>query len=154
MSHCIFCAILAREAEASLVYEDEHTVAFMDIRPFTPGHLLVVPRRHASGLAELDPQDGGRIFAVGQKLAAALRDNGAAGAGLPADGPRADGVNLYLADGAVAGQEVFHVHLHVVPRTPGDGFGLRGRPVAARRPDLDYLAGALRRRLGSAQATG
>ncbi|WP_077042842.1 HIT family protein [Rhodococcus sp. MTM3W5.2] len=149
MSHCIFCAIIAREAEASLVYEDEHTVAFMDIRPFTPGHLLVVPKRHASGLAQLDQEDGGRIFAVGQRLAAALRDNGTDAAGLPADGPRADGVNLFLADGAVAGQEVFHVHLHVIPRTSGDGFGLRGRPVAARRPDLDYLAGALRRRLDS-----
>ncbi|MFE3291752.1 HIT family protein [Rhodococcus sp. NPDC059234] len=147
MSHCIFCAIIAREAEASIVYEDEHTVAFMDIRPFTPGHLLVVPRRHAVGLAQLDPQDGGRIFAVGQRLAAALRGDRTDPTGMPADGPRADGVNLFLADGAVAGQEVFHVHLHVIPRTPGDGFGLRGRPVSARRPDLDYLAGALRRRL-------
>ncbi|CRK53422.1 conserved hypothetical protein [Rhodococcus sp. RD6.2] len=144
--NCVFCAIVAGTAEASIVHEDEHTLAFMDIRPFTPGHLLVVPKTHASGLADLDPDDGRRVFAVGQRMAAALRSDG----GVPAelrDGPRADGVNLFLADGAVAGQEVFHVHLHVVPRTQGDGFGLRGRPVSARRPDLDYLAGSLRRRL-------
>ncbi|TQF74294.1 HIT family protein [Rhodococcus spelaei] len=146
--NCVFCAIVARTAEASIVHEDEHTLAFMDIRPFTPGHLLVVPKRHASGLAQLDPEDGRRVFAVGQRLAAALRDNGTDLTGLPTDGPCADGVNLFLADGAVAGQEVFHVHLHVIPRTAGDGFGLRGRPTMPRRPDLDYLAGAIRRRLG------
>ena len=121
------------------------------------GHPPVHPRPPAGGpeaarvgaRGARHPQDGGRIFAVGQRLAAALRDNGTDAAGLPADGPRADGRESLLADGAVAGQEVFHVHLDVIPRTSGDGFGLRGRPVAARRPDLDYLAGALRRRLDS-----
>lgn len=138
--HCVFCAIVARTAEASIVHEDEHTLAFLDIRPFTPGHLLVVPKTHASGLADLDPDDGRRVFAVGQRIATALRT--------PGDlGPRADGVNLFLADGAAAGQEVFHVHLHVVPRTAGDGFGLRGRPTSPRRDDLDWLAGGIRHRL-------
>ncbi|MFF0814787.1 HIT family protein [Rhodococcus sp. NPDC003318] len=140
--HCVFCAIVARTAESSIVHEDEHTLAFMDIRPFTPGHLLVVPKVHASGLADLDPEDGRRVFAVGQAIATALRVPDDLG-----DGPRADGVNLFLADGVAAGQEVFHVHLHVVPRTAGDGFGLRGRPTSPRRDDLDWLAGTIRRRL-------
>ncbi|MGW0173156.1 HIT family protein [Rhodococcus sp. NPDC003322] len=147
MTPCVFCAIVARTAEASIVHEDEHTVAFMDIRPFTPGHLLVVPKAHASGLAELDPEDGRRVFAVGQRIATALRDGGTRIPGEPEDGPRADGVNLFLADGVAAGQEVFHVHLHVIPRNGGDGFGLRGRPTMPRRDDLDYLAGTIRRRL-------
>ncbi|CAM2918964.1 HIT family protein [Prescottella defluvii] len=142
MSHCVFCAIVAGEAESSLVYEDADTLAFMDIRPFTPGHLLVVPKKHASDLAELDPEDGGRLFQVGQQMAGALRDSSVA----------AEGVNFFLADGVVAGQEVFHVHLHVVPRTVGDGFGLRGRPTVPPRPDLDYLAGSIRGRLGSRDA--
>jgi histidine triad (HIT) family protein len=87
----------------------------------------------ARSLAELDPVVGGKLFAVGQRLAAALRDSEVA----------ADGVNFFLADGVTAGQEVFHVHLHVIPRTPGDGFGLRGRPTSAHRADLDYLAASI-----------
>lgn len=142
MSHCVFCAIIAGEAESSVVYDDEHTIVFMDIRPFTPGHLLVVPKTHAANLAALDPADGGRLFQVGQQVAAALR----------ASTVSADGINFFLADGVAAGQEVFHVHLHVVPRTAGDGFGLRGRPGAALRPDLDYLAGSIRGRLGAQDA--
>lgn len=142
MSHCVFCAIIAGEAESSIVYDDPHTIAFMDIRPFTPGHLLVVPKAHAANLSELDPADGGRLFRVGQTMAAAARESVVA----------ADGVNFFLADGAVAGQEVFHVHLHVVPRTARDGFGLRGRPTTPPRADLDYLASSIRRRLGAPDA--
>ncbi|MDG3011551.1 HIT family protein [Rhodococcus sp. D2-41] len=138
MGHCIFCSIIDREAEASIVYEDDRTAAFMDIRPFTPGHLLVVPKTHAANLAELAPADGGAMFQVGQRLAEALRSSEVA----------AEGVNLFLADGVVAGQEVFHVHLHVIPRTAGDGFGLRGRPTNPPREDLDYLAASVRGRLG------
>lgn len=134
MRACIFCAIIARTAESSIVYEDEHVLAFMDIRPVTSGHLLVVPKRHASGLAELDPEDGGRVFAAGQRIACALRDGA-----LPVEG-----VNLFLADGVVAGQEVFHVHLHVIPRTRGDGFGLRASPRSPSRFVLDQTADIVR----------
>ncbi|RVW06500.1 HIT family protein [Rhodococcus spongiicola] len=139
MSHCVFCAIIAGHAESSVVHDDAHTIAFMDIRPFTRGHLLVVPKTHAANLAELDPADGGRLFQVGQRAAVALRDSAVA----------AEGINFFLADGVVAGQEVFHVHLHVVPRKAGDGFGLRGRPASSSRPALDTLAGSIRERLGA-----
>lgn len=132
--NCIFCAIIAGHAEASVVHEDADVIAFMDIRPFTSGHLLVVPKRHASGLAQLDPSDGAKVFEAGQRIATALR----AGAVL------ADGVNLYLADGAVAGQEVFHVHLHVIPRTHGDGFGLRAAPRTPPRSALEQMAAVIR----------
>ncbi|MGW4769312.1 HIT family protein [Nocardia sp. NPDC004278] len=88
----------------------------------------------ARSLAELDPAVGGKLCQVGQKLAGALR----------ASEVGCDGVNFFLADGVTAGQEVFHVHLHVIPRTPGDGFGLRGRPTSPRRADLDYLANSIR----------
>lgn len=133
----VFDDILAGRAPVSPVYEDDDVFAFMDIRPFTPGHLLVIPKVPASSLAELDPAVGGKLFQVGQRLAAALRASEVA----------CDGVNFFLADGVAAGQEVFHVHLHVIPRTSGDGFGLRGRPTSPRRADLDYLAGSIGRAL-------
>lgn len=140
--YTIFADIVAGRAPSSPVYEDDDVLAFMDIRPWTPGHLLVIPKVPARSLAELDPAVGGKLFRVGQQLAAALR----------ASEVNCDGVNLFLADGVTAGQEVFHVHLHVIPRTPGDGFGLRGNPRAARRADLDYLAASIRGALGRASA--
>jgi histidine triad (HIT) family protein len=138
-SSCVFCAIVAGEAEASLVHADDDVVAFLDIAPVTPGHLLVVPRRHAPGLADLPAELMSKVAAVGQRLAGALRAAGREGE------LRCEGVNLFLADGAVAFQEVFHLHLHVLPRYAGDPFGLtigeRPRPA---RAELDRLAGALR----------
>ncbi|MBI4926985.1 MAG: HIT family protein [Anaerolineae bacterium] len=134
---CIFCEILARRAPGSFIFEDDLCAAFMDIHPVTTGHLLVVPRRHAASLSELDPLDGERLFRVGQRCAAALRASG-----LPAEG-----VNFFLADGAAAGQDVFHVHLHVFPRFSGDGFGLRFPPgygAFAARDELDEIASRLR----------
>ncbi|MCX4093407.1 HIT family protein [Nocardia sp. alder85J] len=132
--YTIFADIVAGRAPASKVYEDDDVLAFMDIRPVTPGHLLVIPKVQARSLAELDPELGGKLFRVGQQLAAALR----------ASEVGCDGVNFFLADGVTAGQEVFHVHLHVIPRTPGDGFGLRARPTHPVRADLDYLASSVR----------
>ena len=136
--YSIFSDIVEGRAPASKVYEDADVLAFMDIRPFTPGHLLVIPKVPARSLAELDPAIGAKLFQTGQRLAAALRDSEVA----------CDGVNFFLADGVTAGQEVFHVHLHVIPRTAGDGFGLRGRPTSPRREDLDYLAGSITGALG------
>jgi histidine triad (HIT) family protein len=137
MNGCIFCRILSGELPASVVYRDECCAAFMDIQPVNPGHLLVVPLAHAPHLADLDPETGAQLFRVAQRLAAALR----------ASGVRCEGVNLFLADGAAAMQEVFHVHLHVFPRYAGDGFGLTfgdhywHRPV---RAALDAVAARIR----------
>lgn len=129
-TNCIFCRILAGESPASFVYRDEQVAAFMDIQPVTTGHLLVIPVQHAPHLADLDPEAGAQIFRVGQRMAAALRQSG-----LPCEG-----VNLFLADGEAAGQEVFHAHLHVFPRYTGDGFGLRFPPgYRTNRPARDIL---------------
>ena len=99
----------------------------------TPGHLLVVPRSHAEGLADLDAETGAQLWRVGQRLAAALRR-------API---RTDGVNFFLADGAAAGQEVWHVHLHVIPRWRGDGVKLGYKPGRPARADLDAHAADL-----------
>ncbi len=141
MSDCVFCRILAGELPASFVYRDEHCAAFMDIRPVNPGHVLVIPIRHAAYLADTDAATAGRMMQLAHRLAAALR----------ASGLRCEGVNLFLADGEVAMQEVFHVHLHVLPRFAGDGFGLRFGPHYGQRPpreDLDAAAAKIRRGLG------
>lgn len=137
---CVFCGIIEGQASASIVYEDEVAVAFMDIQPVNPGHVLVAPRDHVSGLSELEPQTGGHLFRVAQSLAAALRHTAL----------RCEGINLFLADGDAAGQQVGHVHLHVLPRFRGDGFGLRFGPDYPRRPSresLDATAAAIRRAL-------
>ena len=108
----------------------------MDIHPINPGHLLVIPHVHAGGLADLSPEVGMHLFRVAQRLAAVLKQVV----------PSAEGINLLLSDGAAAGQEVFHVHLHVIPRQRGDGSGFRFRGTGlytAPRPQLDALAARL-----------
>lgn len=126
---CIFCKIVRREAPASIVDEDELTLSFLDIQPINPGHVLVVPKEHAASLADLRPSAGGRMFERAMAIAKMLR-----GSEL-----RCEGVNFHLADGKAAGQEVFHVHLHVIPRYMGDGFGFRRGPQSGRRADRDGL---------------
>jgi histidine triad (HIT) family protein len=136
VADCLFCRLVAGEAEVSVVHEAERTVVFMDIQPVVRGHMLVVPRAHAAYLADLDPDDGAAVFRSGQLAAEALR----------ASLLRCEGVNLFLADGEAAGQDVFHVHLHVIPRYEGDGFGLRLPPDYSIRPraELDEAADAIR----------
>ncbi len=119
MPPCIFCDILAGKAPASFVFQDELCAAFMDIHPVNPGHVLVVPHRHAELLTMLDLDSAGRMMQVALIVDAALRRS---------DIP-CEGVNLFLADGRIAGQEVPHVHLHVIPRYHGDGHHLRFSPA-------------------------
>ncbi|MCX7671705.1 MAG: HIT family protein [Anaerolineae bacterium] len=133
VAQCIFCEILAGRAEGSFVYRDAICAAFMDIHQPNAGKVLVVPNQHVASLAELLPAVGGHLFQVAQRIAAALRRSA-----LPCEG-----INLFLADGRAAGQEVFHVHLHVLPRVAGDGIALRFGAGHARfpsRPELDRLA--------------
>lgn len=111
---CIFCRIASGELPASVVYEDERTIVFLDIQPINPGHVLVVPKAHVESLADLSPEDAGQMMRVGQMLDQALRQSQL----------HCEGVNLFLADGKAAGQEVGHVHLHVFPRFEGDDFSL------------------------------
>jgi histidine triad (HIT) family protein len=133
---CAFCAILDGELESSRLYEDDRVLVFMDIQPVVRGHVLVVPREHARYLADLDVEDGAAMFETGRRATAALR----------ASDLRCEGVNLFVADGEAAGQDVFHVHLHVIPRYEGDGFGLRFPPDYSIRPreELDAAADAIR----------
>jgi histidine triad (HIT) family protein len=107
--NCIFCAIVAGDAPARPVYEDEHTLAFLDINPITEGHTLVIPKRHAVDLHDIDADDLAAT-ARSAKVVAELLTNGLG----------SDGVNLLHATGAAAWQTVFHLHIHVMPRVSGD----------------------------------
>ena len=132
---CIFCEIVAGRAPAAKVYEDEQVIAFLDLFPINKGHTLVIPKSHAVGLADLDSGAGAGMFAAAQQIAGAARNSDV----------RCEGVNLFLADGEVAGQEVFHVHLHVLPRYEGDGFGLRiPNKDQASREELEETAQKIR----------
>lgn len=135
--NCVFCAIVSGAAPASVVHEDEDLIAFCDLMPVNRGHLLVVPKRHATDLAELPARTGALMFPLAQRLAAAIRRSPL----------RPDGINLVLADGEAAGQSVFHVHLHVIPRMFRDGFVLHDATLPVTRSDLDQVAAVLRSEL-------
>lgn len=140
MSDCIFCRIVAAEAPATFVYRDDRVSAFMDVRPITPGHVLVIPNDHGACLADVSEEIAADVMRIGHRLAAAVR-----GSGL-----RCEGVNLFLADGEAAMQEVFHCHLHVIPRFAGDGFGLTLPPDYGDLPsreDLEVTGAKIRSRL-------
>jgi histidine triad (HIT) family protein len=136
---CIFCRLLDGSEPASFVYRDDRCAVFMDIQPINPGHMLVVPNEHAPFMADLDAEMAAHLMRVAHRLTAALR----------ATGLRCEGVNLFLADGEAAMQDVFHVHLHVFPRYQGDGFGLRLGPHYTKRPrtELDDAARLIRQTL-------
>src|SRR4051812_43652284 len=136
---CIFCAIVAGRAEASLVHEDENVVVFMDRSPVTPGHLLVVPRAHAVGLEDLDAAIGAHVWSVGHQMARALRRSSMG----------CEGINVLVCDGEVAFQTVFHFHLHVIPRYPGDGWILKAESPERERSLLDSDAQAIRDAIAS-----
>lgn len=135
---CIFCKIIAGEAPATVLHEDEAVIAFMDISPLTPGHLLVVPKEHHAYLATLPGRILSHMTLIAQWLTAALR----------ASSVQTEGINLFLADGAAAGQEIFHSHLHVVPRWTGDGFRIQAnRGSIPSREELEVTAAAVRAEL-------
>ena len=137
MSNCLFCDIIEGICPASFVYSDEAVVAFMDIQPVNKGHVLVVPRLHSTNLAEIDEEEAAACMVVAKKIATAMGKSNI----------RCEGVNLFLADGVAAGQEIFHVHLHVFPRFDKDGFGLHFSDDYGKLPprsELDDIAAKLR----------
>lgn len=121
---CVFCKIVAKQLPANVVYEDNEIIAFLDIRPINPGHTLVIPKKHSASLQQLDPHLGGRLFQIAGRIAAALRKSGL----------RAEGINVWLADGKAAFQEVPHIHIHVIPRFKGDGLRIQVGPDYGKTP--------------------
>ena len=141
MSDCVFCRIVSGELGSEKVYEDDETLAFLDIRPFTAGHTLVVPKKHVADLANAEPELvaaalGAKLGRIGRAAAAATG---------------ATGFNVLIANGVSAGQEIFHLHAHVIPRSEDDGFRLapsEGHDPATLGPELPGIAAKIRAALG------
>jgi histidine triad (HIT) family protein len=130
---CIFCGIVAGDIPALIVDEDEHTVAFMDIQPATRGHTLVIPRRHARDLLEIEPDELAAVAVAAQRVAARMPER-----------LGADGVNLLNSCGRAAWQTVFHFHIHVIPRYVGDPLQLPWTPAEGDPDEISAAAEALR----------
>lgn len=133
---CVFCEIVRGTAPASFVYQDDTVVAFMDIQPIAQGHMLVLPREHAVLMTDINETAAMRTFRVARRLAAVARHTLAA-----------SGINIIVMDGETAYQDVPHFHVHVIPRYPGDGFGLTFPDTYENKParaQLDAVAAALR----------
>jgi histidine triad (HIT) family protein len=113
MADCVFCKIVAKQIPATVVHEDEHTLAFMDIGQVNPGHVLVAVKKHAENIFALDDAQAAAVFRAAARVARAIRS---------AFEPQ--GLSVYQANGAAAGQTVMHLHLHLVPRHEGDGMAL------------------------------
>lgn len=139
MTDCVFCQIVDGSAPARKVYEDDAVVGFLDIKPVSRGHTLIVPRTHSAGLADLAPDDGAALMRAGQVVAAALRTTP-----LTRDDSPADGVNLVVNDGKAAFQTVFHTHLHVIPRHRGDKLRMARSLLVRRDKTPDVTAAAVR----------
>jgi histidine triad (HIT) family protein len=125
---CLFCKIVAGELPATIVDEDERTIAFMDINPATRGHALVIPRSHSADLLSVEPEDLAAAAFAARRLAARAKER-----------LRADGVNLVNSCGAVAWQSVFHFHIHVIPRYEDDPLRLPWVPAPG---DAEEIAAA------------
>jgi histidine triad (HIT) family protein len=130
---CIFCKILAGELPSETVQEDEHTLAFMDINPWTRGHALVVPRNHSRNLYDVEGEDLRHTMSAAQRLALRMRER-----------LGCDGINLLNACESAAWQTVFHFHVHVIPRYNDDPLQLPVRPRQAEQEELARVAAELR----------
>lgn len=133
MSDCLFCGIVEGSVPSQSVDSDERTVSFMDIAPATPGHALVVPRRHSANLLEIEPEDLEATVLAAQRLAKRATER-----------LGADGVNVLNSCGEAAWQTVFHFHIHVVPRYRNDPLELPWVPTEGDPEAIAAAAGKLR----------
>jgi len=135
---CIFCEIVAGRAPAHIVYQDEATLAFMDILPIHEGHTLVVPKKHAVSALDIEPEQAAAVMRTALKVARAVKA-----------AYNCDGINLFQASGSAAGQSVFHFHVHVLPRWNGDRTIQLRREYAASDEDLGRTADRIRSALAA-----
>lgn len=134
---CVFCRIVARAVPASVVHEDDLTLAFMDLGQVNPGHVLVALKDHADDVFALDDAQAAAVFRAAARVARAAR---------AAFAP--DGLSIFQANGAAGGQTVFHFHLHVLPRWENDGMALAWPVKNPPREKLDAYAALIRARMG------
>ena len=130
---CIFCGIVAGEVRAQIVDSDEHTVSFMDINPATRGHALVIPRKHAEDVLDIEPEELARVATAAKRLAERIEKT-----------LEPDGFNILQSTRAAAWQTVFHLHIHVIPRYSDDPLKLPWIPRGAEPEAIAAVAEQLR----------
>jgi histidine triad (HIT) family protein len=112
LEDCIFCKIVKGQEQSTIVYEDEHSLAFLDIHPLNLGHTLIIPKKHYPGMGEMPPDEVGQLFVSVAKVMKGVRR-----------ATKADGINVGQSNGRAASQEVFHMHVHIIPRFDNDSQG-------------------------------
>ena len=137
MSDCVFCKIVAGQIPSTKVYEDEHTLAFMDLGQVNPGHVLVAVKKHASYLFELDETQAAAVARACVKVSKAIQS-----------AFKPEGLSVYQANGKAAGQTVFHYHVHLLPRHAGDGMELTWPVKNPPREQLEGYAAKIRAVVG------
>lgn len=130
---CIFCKIVSGEIPSHKIDEDDKTLAFMDINPWTRGHALVIPKEHSRNIYDANPDDLAATHVAAQRLAQRARDV-----------LGAEGINILQSSEPVAMQTVFHTHVHVIPRYSDDGLRMPAHPQPADSDELAELAEQLR----------
>lgn len=125
---CAFCDLIHGAAEVSVCYEDSDAIAFMDIQPVNAGHVLVVPRQHLESLFDVPPELGSHLFEVTMRVANAVRRV-----------TNCEDMNIVVNSGQHAGQDVFHYHVHIIPRRQGDGFDIQLPFSGSEMPDRTVL---------------
>lgn len=131
MEDCVFCRIIEGSCPGSFLYEDELIAGYLTTGPVTQGHAMPVEKKHVPSLADLDKNTGKHLFSIRQRTAESIRQSGI----------KCEGINLFLADGEAAFQEIFRLHMHIFPWNKGDSFRLdTDCPQKPPRSELDRVA--------------
>lgn len=133
---CIFCKIANGEIPSTTIYENEEFRVFFDIAPASKGHCLIVPKEHFDDIFDMDEEAGGRLFSLAVKVAGSLKKE-----------LNCEGMNIVQNNGTIAGQTVFHFHLHLIPRYTGDTVNVGWEPGEADAERLKVLAEAVRKNI-------
>ena len=137
MIDCVFCRIMAGQIPSTRVFEDEHTLAFMDLGQVNPGHVLVAVKEHADNLCALDDAQAAAVARTCVRVSRAIQNSF-----------KPEGISVYQANGKAAGQTVFHYHVHLLPRHAGDGMELTWPVKNPPREKLEEYAAKIRESLG------
>lgn len=136
MENCVFCKILAGNIPSTTVYEDDDFKAIMDISPATKGHIIIIPKKHVANIYEMDDDMASKVLIVAKKIAGAIKDE-----------LQCAGLNIIQNNGEVAGQTVFHYHMHIIPRSQGDTVKVTWEPGSYQDGEASRIASALKKRI-------
>ena len=132
MDYCIFCRIIKGEIPSYTIYQDVKTLAFLDIDPNTRGHTLVIPKKHARNIIDMEDRDVEAVFRTVKKVVSSMK--------VSLD---LDGLNLVVNQGEVAGQVIHHFHCHIIPRYVDDGIKYSSKGYSSSSEELEELAGKI-----------